>query len=99
MSMQPAGSGGESVAYSYRPSLLGTAWEFKLTGDGIDWVAGRKSGHVSCRNIRRPRMSFRPANMQSQRYATEVWADNTPKLQIVSSSWKGMVEQERLDKP
>jgi hypothetical protein len=45
------------------------------------------------------RMSFRPASMQSQRFLTEIWAIGAPKLQILSSSWKSMVEQERLDKP
>jgi hypothetical protein len=99
MSTQSAGLGEDSTAYAYRPSLMGAAWAFKLTDDGIEWAAGRKSGRIPFRDIRRLRMSFRPANMQSQRFLTEVWADGAPKLQIVSSSWKSMVEQERLDKP
>ena len=44
-------------------------------------------------------MSFKPANMQTQRFLTEVWADGEPKLKISSSSWKSVFEQERLDKP
>jgi hypothetical protein len=88
-----------AAAYAYRPSLLGAAWEFALTGDGIDWVAGRKSGHIAFRNVRRVRMSFKPTSMQSHRFMTEVWADGAPKLEIISSSWKSMLEQERLDKP
>ena len=35
--------------------------------------------------------------MQSYRFVTELWAEGAPKLQIVSSSWKSLVEQERLD--
>jgi hypothetical protein len=89
--------GGASTAYTYRPSLLGTPWAFELTEHGIDWTAGNRSGHVAFRAIRRVRMSYRPANMQSYRFVTEIWADGAPKLQIVSSSWKSMVEQERLD--
>lgn len=92
-------SAGEPVAYAYRPSLLGAAWEFKLTGDGIDWAAGRKAGHIPFRNVRRLRMSYRPASMQSHRFMTELWAEGAPKLKILSSSWKSLVEQERLDKP
>ena len=88
---------GDGAAYTYRPSLLGAPWEFKLTDDGIDWTTGNRSGHVAFRAIRRVRMSYRPANMQSHRFVTEIWADGAPKLQIVSSSWKSMVEQERLD--
>ena len=92
-------SAGEPVTYAYRPSLLGAAREFKLAGDGIDWAAGRKSGHIPFRTVRRLRMSYRPASMQSHRFMTELWADGAPKLEILSSSWKSMVEQERLDKP
>jgi hypothetical protein len=62
------------------------------------WEAGRKSGLIPYRAIRGVRLSFKPASMQTQRYLTEIWAEGAPKLEIVSSSWKSMVEQERLDK-
>ena len=88
-----------AAAYAYRPSLVGAPWEFKLTGDGIDWTVGRRSGRVALRDVRRLRMSFKPANMQTQRYLTEIWAEGAPKLVIASSSWKSLVEQERLDRP
>jgi hypothetical protein len=88
-----------SDTYTYRPSVLGAPWEFRLTGGGIEWVAGRKCGKAAFADIRRVRMSFKPANMQSHRFMTELWADGVPKLRIMSSSWKSMVEQERLDKP
>lgn len=100
MSADRASAAGEiAVGYAYRPSLLGAPWEFKLTDDGIDWVAGRRSGHTLYRDVRRLRMSYRPASMQSHRFTTELWADGAPKLEIVSSSWKSIVEQERLDQP
>lgn len=90
---------GDGFAYTYRPSLMGAPWQFKLAEDGIEWSAGRRSGHIPYRNVRRLRMSFRPANMQTQRFLTEVWADGEPTLKISSSSWKSVFEQERLDKP
>jgi hypothetical protein len=98
MSGERAGTAAGSAAYVYRPSLLGAAREFKLAGDGIDWVAGRRSGHIPFRDVRRLRLSYRPASMQSHRFMTELWAQGAPKLEILSSSWKSMVEQERLDK-
>jgi len=85
--------------YSFRPSLLGAPWRFELTGGGLDWSTGRKSGRMSYGAVRRVRLSYRPVNMQSQRFVTEIWAENGPKLQIVSSSWKSMFVQERLDAP
>jgi hypothetical protein len=99
MSANPADLKPDSAAYTYRPSVFGAPWEFKLTDDGIAWVAGSKFGRVPFRNIRRLRMSYRPANMQSHRFMTELWADGAPNLRIMSNSWKSMVEQERLDKP
>jgi hypothetical protein len=96
MSVESAGACGD-VVYSYRPSLFGPAWEFRLSGDGIDWTAGTRSGRVPFANIRRLRMSYRPMSMQSHRFTTEIWAEGAPKLQIVSTSWKSMVEQQRQD--
>ena len=87
------------LTYSYRPSLLGAPWQFTLTEGGMEWSAGSRSGLLRYRDVRRVRLSFKPASMQSHRFLTEIWAEGAPKLQIVSSSWKSMVEQERLDGP
>jgi hypothetical protein len=96
MSTEPAAN---AVTYIYRPSLLGAPWEFTLTGKAIEWRAGRQSGSAALAQVRFVRMSYRPANMQSYRFVTELWADGAPKLRIVSTSWKSMFDQERLDKP
>jgi hypothetical protein len=99
MSVEAASAAAEDPAYSYRPSLLGAAWEFRLVGDGIDWSAGRKSGHLRYRDIRRVRLSYRPTSMQSHRFMTELWAEGAPKLEILSTSWRSMAEQVRMDRP
>jgi hypothetical protein len=98
MTLDPAGTPTNGdLTYSYRPSLLGQPSTFTLTGSGMDWSAGSRSGRVRYRDVRRLRLSFKPATMQSYRFLTEIWAEGTPKLDILSSSWKSMVEQERLD--
>jgi hypothetical protein len=89
----------DNLTYSYRPSLLGPPWSFTLTDRGMDWSAGGRSGHVRYRDVRRLRLSFKPVSMQTHRFLTEIWAEGAPKLEIVSSSWKSMVEQERRDGP
>jgi hypothetical protein len=99
MSGEAEGQGRDTLTYTFRPSVFGAPWEFTLSGDRLAWSAGRRTGSVALRDIRRLRLSYRPANMLSQRYFTEVWSDNAPKLRIVSISWKSMVEQERLDRP
>lgn len=86
------------AAYAYRPTVMGAMREFKLSEDGIDWAVGPVSGHIPYRNIRRLRMSYRPNSMQSHRFLTELWGESGPRLKIASSSWKSMVEQERLDR-
>ena len=85
------------VSYAYRPSAFGPLRVFTLSGDGIDWIAGVRSGHVAYRNIRHLRLSYRPTSMQSQRFVLELWGESAPKLKIASSSWKSLAEQERLD--
>lgn len=89
----PAGE----IAYTYRPSLLGAPWQFTLMPEGIAWTEGRRKGLVPYEAVRRVRLSYRPANMQSYRFVTEIWAEGAPRLRIVSTSWKSMFLQERLD--
>jgi hypothetical protein len=88
----------ESLSYSYRPSVAGAPWEFRLTDTGIDWSAGRRSGHIPFVKLRRLRMAYRPVSMQSHRFVTEVWAEGMPKLTIISTTIKGLFEQQRRDK-
>lgn len=88
----------DHLAYGYRPSLLGAPWDFRLGEHGIDWTVGAKSGHLPYVRVRRVRMSFRPGNMQLYRFVIEVWGEGAPRLVLASTSWKSMVEQERLDR-
>jgi hypothetical protein len=97
MTEQPAAAKSETVSYSYRPSAFGAPRVFSLTDRGVDWIAGGRSGSIPFDSVRRVRVSFRPNSMQSHRFVTELWAEGHPKLQIVSSSWKSMFEQERFD--
>jgi hypothetical protein len=83
--------------YAYKPSLLGAAFEFRLAPDAFEWSKGRHTGRALYRDILRIRPSFRPATMQQYRFVTEVWPANAPKLSIASTSWRSMMEQERLD--
>jgi hypothetical protein len=85
------------VTYAFKPSLMGAAHEFTLTPAALEWRIGRHAGRVPYAGIRYVRLSFRPATMASQRYLAEIWADATPRLRIVSCSWRSMVEQQRQD--
>lgn len=88
----------ETASYSYRPSVLGAAWSFRLANDGLHWDNGRRSGRVAYSAITRVRMSYRPVSMQSRRFQTEIWSTDAPKLSVISTSWKSMVEQIAQDR-
>jgi hypothetical protein len=88
---------GVGPVYAYKPSLLGAPFEFGLAADALEWRKGRHAGRTPYDRIRRIRLSFRPATMQNHRFLAEIWLANGPKLQIASTSWRSVMDQERLD--
>jgi hypothetical protein len=92
-----AAAGEDAPSYAYKPSLVGAPSVFALGPDALHWQVGRRSGRVRYDRVRRVRMSYRPATMQSHCFLTEIWSDGNPKIQIASASWRSMVEQQRLD--
>ncbi|MBV8840649.1 MAG: hypothetical protein JO000_29280, partial [Alphaproteobacteria bacterium] len=85
--------------YAFKSSLIGAPLELRLTDDALEWRKGSAAGRARYRGIRRIRLSFRPMTMQNHRFLVEVWPADGAKLQIASTSWKSMFEQERLDAP
>jgi len=96
---QTSGVPDETLSYAYRPAPMGASWEFRLAPDALEWDIGRRSGRVPYGEIRRLRLSFRPVTVQTYRFLAEIWPAAGPKLQVASTSWKSMFEQERLDEP
>ena len=89
--------GSLDLAYAFKPSLMGAPNEFRLTSEALEWRRGASAGRVPYERIRRVRLGFRPMTMQNYRFLTEVWSADGAKLQIASTSWKSLVEHERLD--
>jgi hypothetical protein len=87
---------GDEFTYAYKSSLIAAPFEFRLAPEALHWGKGSVIGHTAYRQIRRVRLSFRPMTMQNHRFVTEIWTEG-PKLTIASTSWKSMVEHERLD--
>lgn len=85
------------VTYVYKPSLMGAPFEFRLAPDALEWSKGSHTGRAPYGRIRRVRLSFRPMTMQNYRFLAEVWPAEGTKLQIASTSWKSLVEHQRLD--
>ena len=84
-------------SYSYKSSLVGAPLEFQLAPDALEWRKGGIADRTPYGSVRRIRLSFRPMTMQNYRFVTEVWPESGPKLQIASTSWKSLVEHQRLD--
>lgn len=84
-------------AYVYKPTMFAAPRELHLRSDAIEWRTGFASGRVPYTEVRRVRVSFRPVNFVTYRFVTEIWTNKGPKLEIASTSWKSMVEQQQLD--
>jgi hypothetical protein len=84
-------------AYAFKPSLMGAMCQFVLKPDALEWQIGRRSGRVRYDRVRAVRLTYRPVTMQSHRFIAEIWSADNPKIQIVSVSWRSIMEQQRLD--
>ena len=89
----------DDPSYSYKPSLAGSPMMMWLRPDGLEWVIGRRSGLLRYGRIRRVRLSYRPATIQTHRFVADIWSSGAPKLQIASVSWQGLTMQQRQDAP
>ena len=87
----------EGPRYAFKPSLVGAPCDFVLKPDALHWQIGRRPAASATTASARVRLSFRPVTMQSHRFITEIRSTDNPKIQIVSVSWRSLVEQERLD--
>lgn len=96
MSDGPAATG-DDLLYSYKPSLIGAAFEFRLRPDALEWRKGGREGRTPFGGIARVRLSFRPTTTQMRRFIAEIWPAGGPKLTIASTSARSLVEQTAQD--
>jgi hypothetical protein len=87
----------EGPVYAYKASLMAAPFEFRLAPDAIEWRKGHYAGRTPYDQVRRVRLAYRPITMQNHRFTAEIWPASGPKLTVASTSWKSLVEQERLD--
>jgi len=89
----------DDLHYAYKPSLASPLYEFHLAPDALYWRMGARSDRIPYGRIRRVRLSYRPLTLQTHRFLAEIWPAEGRRLNIASSSWKTIAEQERLDGP
>jgi hypothetical protein len=90
-------TGPDTHVYSYKPSLVRAALEFRLTPAELEYTTGAQSGRIALGDVRRIRLSFRPTSVQSNRYLTEIWPAQGGKLQIASTSRRTVMDATRHD--
>jgi hypothetical protein len=76
------------VRYAYKASLIGSAHRFELTGSGLAWHIGGKSGVWPYAGISQVRLSYRPVSMQSRRFRADIESAGQGQLVLFSISWQ-----------
>jgi hypothetical protein len=85
----PVQDGGDTTpTYSYRPSLIGPAWQFELTDLGLAWRIGGRTGVWPYASIAGIRLSYRPTSMQARRFRADIRNDQGRSIAVISVSWQ-----------
>jgi hypothetical protein len=80
------GEASDGKSYFYRASLMGPAYRFELTDEGLVWKIGRRSGLWPYADITAVRLSYRPMAMQRKRYSADLRNRVGKRLKIFSTS-------------
>jgi hypothetical protein len=97
--MPTPGEGEANSSYSYRPSLIGAACHFELTGQGLSWRVAARSGLWPYATIAAIRLSYRPISTQSRRFRADISNDRGQSIPVVSVSWQTAVLVASQDEP
>jgi hypothetical protein len=84
-----------TTRYAYKASLVGAAHQFELTGEGLSWRIGGKSGLWPYAAISGIRLSYRPVSMQSRRFRADLDGAGLQRglgrIVLLSTSWQTSV--------
>ena len=84
----------DAPTYQFRPRMLGSDHSFRLGGDSLEWNVAGHSGRTAYAMITHIRLSYRPSNLGSSRFTTEIWSRNAPRIEIASASSRSIVGTE-----
>jgi hypothetical protein len=82
-----AAQGAFVTSYVYKASLIGAAYRFELTDDGLAWRLAGRSGSWPYADIAAIRLSFRPVSMQARRFRADIRHIEGKRITILSTSW------------
>jgi hypothetical protein len=84
----PGGQADAAARYAYKASLIGSAHQFELTGEGLSWRLAGKSGVWPYADIAAIRLSYRPVSMQSRRFRADIENGDGARIAVLSTSWQ-----------
>jgi hypothetical protein len=82
--------------YTYKPSIAGAPWTFRLGPTALEWNSGYRAGRIVYDKIARIRLLYRPGTIQMRRYQAEIRGEGA-KLALASTSFTGLVAQQAQD--
>jgi len=77
-----------TTRYAFKASLVGSAHQFELTDEGLNWRVAGKSGVWPYAAISSIRLSYRPVSMQSRRFRADIEAEQRGRIVLLSTSWQ-----------
>jgi hypothetical protein len=81
----------QPLRYAYKASVAGSPHLFELTGEGMSYHTGFRSGVWRYGDIARIRLSYRPVSMLRHRFRADIRHKDGKTLTIVSATWSGIV--------
>jgi hypothetical protein len=79
------------LRYAYKASVAGSPQSFELTGQGMSFQAGFRSGVWRYGDIARIRLTYRPVSMLRHRFRADIRHKDGRTLKIISATWAGIV--------
>ena len=85
------------LQYTYKASLIGSAYRFELVDNELQWQVGGRSGAWPLASIAMVRLSYRPVSMQSRRFRTDILNERGERVSILSTTWQTVALMEPQD--
>jgi len=80
-----------TLRYAYKASVAGSPQAFELTGQGMSFQTGFRSGVWPYGDITRIRLTYRPVSMLRHRFRADIRHKDGRTLKIFSATWAGIV--------
>jgi hypothetical protein len=77
-----------TTCYAFKASLIGSAHQFELTDEGLNWRVAGKSGVWPYAAISSIRLSYRPVSMQSRRFRADIESEGRGHIVLLSTTWQ-----------